>query len=451
MTSPHRPPRADMCAAREFDLIVWGATGFTGALASEYLARAHPGVRFAFGGRQLSKLERTRERIAARLNDPRVRDVPLVACAGDDEALRESVCARATCVLTFAGPYDAPHAYALARACVASRTHYVDITGEPQFVREVVDTVHADARAAGVGVISCAGYDSVPWDLGAFACAKAMKARGGALTGAKAHAGASKGGVSGGTIASAANALTSATTKKFKGMGDPFFFARDALRGRKDVDGDALRWAKPQGGTAYDEDTKLWTMPSIMAGINSKVVARSFALDADGSRGYAPTFTYDESDLCASKTKARLGTLALGVFGAAFITPPLRWLMRKTILPAQGEGPSEHTRETGFSNIYVVGNGVNAKTGEPMEPMCAHFEFKNADPGYKGTAALATEVALCLAIPSERARLPWVDQPGRGGCFTASHAMGDVLIERLNKSENFSLTVDALKKTVIRV
>ena len=442
---------AAAAVAREFDLVIWGASGFTGALASEYVSRAYsPGgaVRFAFGGRDRTKLERTRERIAVKLNDARVRDVPLVV-ADCVEKLPEA-CARASCVLTFAGPYDAPHAYALVKACVEAKTHYVDITGEPQFVREVVDTVQDDARSGGVGVISCAGYDSVPWDLGVYACAKALKEDDGALYRAAAHAGKSKGGVSGGTIASAANALSSATTKKFRGMGDPFFFARDALKARKDVDGEKVRWAKPQSGTKFDEDTKLWTMPSIMAGINSKVVARSFALD-DGSRGYAPNFTYDESDFCASKTAARLGTLALGVFGACFITPPLRWLMRKTILPAQGEGPSEHTRETGFSNIYVVGTGVNTKTNEPMEPVCAHFEFKNADPGYKGTAALATEVALCLAIPSERSRLSWADQPGRGGCFTASHAMGDVLIERLNKAQNFSITVAALKNTVIRV
>ena len=95
-------------------------------------------------------------------------------------------------------------------------------------------------------------------------------------------------------------------------------------------------------------------MPSIMAGINAKVVGRSYALNPDK---YGPNFEYDEADLCSSKTNAVCGTLALGAFGAAFLTSPLRWLMRKTILPKQGDGPSEDTRENGYSHVYVVAKG----------------------------------------------------------------------------------------------
>jgi len=187
-------------------------------------------------------------------------------------------------------------------------------------------------------------------------------------------------------------------------------------------------------------------MPSIMAGINTKVVARSYALAPEV---YGENFTYDESDFCASKTGAVVGTVGIGVFGVAFMTPPLRWLMRKTILPRQGDGPSEELRENGYSHVYVVAEGEDEQ-GNALEPWVAEFEFKNADPGYKGTAALACEAALCLAIPSERAKLPWV-KSGGGGCLTPSVALGDVLVERLQKAENFSFTVKKLKDTVFLV
>jgi len=435
--------------SREFDLIVFGATGFTGALACEYIARAvatNFKLKVAIAGRNKEKLENARAACATRAAKAKEFAMIVCDCERSSAKAMEDVVKRTSCVLTFAGPYDSAYGKALVKACASAKTDYVDITGEPQFVRECVDELHDDAKKANIAIVQCAGYDSVPWDLGTYACAKAMEARGASLVKATGHAGKSKGGVSGGTIASAANALTSETTKKFKGMGDPLFFARDALKANG-MD-EKMRWASPQSRAKFDDDTGYWTMPSIMAGINAKVVARSFALDP---KRYSPTFTYDESDLCTSKKSALLGTAALGVIGAAFITPPVRWLLRKTVLPAPGQGPSEDVRETGFSNVYVVGKGVDSKTGTDVEPVCAHFEFKNADPGYKGTAALAVEVALCLAIPSERARLPWVGKANGGGCFTPSHAMGDVLIERLNKTENFSITVDELKKTVLRV
>ena len=429
-------------ATREFDLIVYGANGFTGALAVDYLARTYPHLSIAIAGRDAAK-------IRARADATREsRGVTFPTVVARDAKSREAMVRRARTVLTFAGPYDGDAARALAASCADAGTDYCDITGEPQFVRDVVETCHERAKATGCALVSCVGYDSVPWDLGTALASEATTKRGGAaeIDVARGHAGRSRGGVSGGTIASAANVVAKPKSET-RGMGDPHFFAKCAggWADKPDVEA-AKRWPSPQGTWAFDEDTKRWTMPSIMAGINAKVVARSYALNPER---YGKNFRYDESDLCASKKNAILGTLTLGAFGAAFVVPPLRWLMRKTILPKQGEGPSEDTRENGFSHVYVVANGRDAK-GEAVDSYCCEFEFIKADPGYKGTAALACEAALCLAIPEERARLDFAKE-GSGGCFTPSACMGHVLMERLNNAENFSVKVQKLKDTVFLV
>lgn len=437
-SAPPAPPRA----AREFDLVVYGATGFTGALAIDYLARTHPRVKIAVAGRDDAKLRARADATA------RARGVTFPTLVARDDASREAMVRRARTVLTFAGPYDGDDARALARSCAENGTDYCDISGEPAFVRDVVEACHERAKATGCALVSCVGYDSAPWDLGAALACEATMKRGGAteIDVARGHAGRSRGGVSGGTIASAANAVAKPKSER-RGMGDPHYFARGP-GGWADRPGSKARtrWPSPQGTWAFDEDTKCWTMPSIMAGINSKVVARSYAMNPER---YGMNFRYDESDLCASKTNAILGTLTLGAFGAAFVVPPLRWLMRKTILPKQGEGPSEDTRENGFSHVYVVANGRDAN-GEAVDSYCCEFEFMKADPGYKGTAALACEAALCLAIPEERARLDFAKE-GKGGCFTPSACMGHVLLERLNNAENFSVKVQKLKDTVFLV
>lgn len=447
------PPRAP----REFDLVVYGANGFTGSLAAEYLARRYVAqnhqkhenhIRVALAGRDARKVTATRDAIASRLSLDATR-MPVLE-ARDDASL-DAMCARTACVLTFAGPYDdAPRdgaragGLALARACATRGTDYLDITGEPRFVKRVIETCHETATRTGAAVVSCCGYDSIPWDVGCRAAADAVRANGGTCASGFGHAGKSRGGVSGGTIASAANAVGRPRAET-RGMGDPLYLAKCAGGRLKDA---TRRWRSPQSGWRYDEDVRAWTMPSVMAGINAKVVGRSYALDPDK---YGPNFEYDEADLCASKKNAVLGTVALGAFGAAFLSSPLRWLMRQTILPKQGQGPSEETRENGYSHVYVVVKGEPREEGGAVDAYCAEFEFKNADPGYKGTAALACEAALCLAIPSERARLPWVRNGGGGGVMTPSACMQDVLRERLEKSENFSLVVKKLEDTVFLI
>ena len=228
-------------------------------------------------------------------------------------------------------------------------------------------------------------------------------------------------------------------------MGSPFYVANGGGAGLSDET--KARW-RTQKSYAYDEDVKSYTMPSIMASINTKVVARSASLCAQlcagDSNPYPPDFAYNESDLSGGYVAAMVGTAMMSAFGAALMFPPSRWLLSKTVLPAPGQGPAEATRETGFANIYVVGKGAKASTPK----VCAHMEFKDADPGYKGTAALAVEAALCLALPAERRKNGGAVTGG--GVLTPAAALGATLVDRLNKSENLSFAVRPLEEVTLR-
>ena len=460
---------AAAAAARAYDLVVWGGSGFTGRLAAEYLARRYtPGnvdpnskgssepVRWAIAGRDRVKLESVRESIEAKHPHAKGK-IDILIGTNDDPASLESVACVANTVLSFAGPFaicGAP----IVDACVKCGTDYCDITGEPTFIRDNIDRHDASAKSAGVKLVSCVGYDSVPWDIGAFAVAKHFRDKGDECVGAVGHAGAARGGVSGGTIASAINLMETTPWDVLRRMGSPFFLspAGDAA-----TDAARSRW-RTQSSWRFDEDVGRWTMPSVMAGINTKVVARSWAIDASGV--YGKSFAYDESDICSGRFAAAFGTAALTAFGAALMFPPTRWLLKNHVLPKPGQGPSEALREGGFANIYVVGTGefilylrtfvwamirltsflfiTGAKNGDKA---VAHVEFKGADPGYKGTAALAVEAALCMALPSERAKLP-----EGGGCLTPATALGTTLVDRMNASENFAVDVKPLADAVIR-
>ena len=467
-------------AARAYDLVVWGGSGFTGRLAAEYLARKYtPGgssasadasalpagsgaetVRWAIAGRDKVKLEGIRDGIMAK--HPHVKSIDILVGCIDDPVSLEAVASKANTVLSFAGPF-AKFGMPIVDACVKCGTDYCDITGEPTFIRDVIDKHDAAARKAGCCVVNCVGYDSIPWDLGAWAVAKHLKESGDECQLAAGHRGDAKGGISGGTIASALNLVSTTPWSTLKAMGSPHFLAKGSAPPADPVA--AARW-KTQSGFEYDADVRTWTMPSIMAGINSKVVGRSASLAPNAP--YPPTFAYTESDLCPGMTSAALGTAAIGLFGAALMFPPTRWLLSNTLLPKPGQGPGEKTRETGYAHVYVVGTGrsggggeggggggggkdVDATEAAATKRSIAHMEFKNADPGYKGTAALAVEAALCLALPAERRNTP-VKEFGGGGCLTPAVALGQVLVDRLNKSDTFKFEVGPLtENTVIKV
>ena len=443
--------------ARVYDLVVWGGSGFTGRLAAEYLARRYtPGssspaaasepVRWAIAGRDRVKLERVRDEVV--LKQPHAAGkIDVLVGSIDDPASLEAVTSRTNAVLTFAGPF-AKYGMPMVDACVATKTHYCDITGEPTFIRDVIDKHDTVARANDTCVVNCVGYDSVPWDLGAWAVAKFLKERNDATcVEAYGHVGDAKGGVSGGTIASALHLMSSTPASIMRKMASPHFLTSEGTIDRLDEDA-RRRWAT-QTAPRFDEDVGAWTAPSVMAGINTKVVARSAELEPDTFD--ARLFAYNESDACSSRFSAFVGTAVLGLFGALLVFPPTRWLLARFALPKPGEGPSEATRENGFANVYVVGTGVSSASGDDASKhkAVAHFTFENADPGYKGTAALAVEAALCLALPAERAKTPGSKRGG--GVLTPAAALGSALVDRINATDVLGLDVKPLAETAFVV
>ena len=442
--------------ARAFDLVVWGGSGFTGRLACEYLARryttgsksassvAHTEpVRWAIAGRDKAKLEKVRDAIVEK--HPHAKDkITVLTATIDDPLSMERLVSQTNTVLTFAGPF-AKYGMPVVDACVKMGTDYCDITGEPTFIRNVVDKHQMNLESSDYTnapcIVNCVGYDSVPFDLGAWGVTKYLKQKHNTpCVEAFGHVGKSKGGASGGTFASVLHLMQSTPMSVLKKMASPHFLTAD---GPPDDVETKKRWAT-QSGPRYDSDLKRWTMASVMAGINTKVVARSAELEP-GIFDFSK-FAYNEDTPCKSRWNAFVGTAVVGFFGGLLLFPPTRWLLAKYVLPKPGEAPDENMRESGYANVYVVGTGDGK--GDSKKAV-AHMSFRDADPGYKGTAALAVEAALCLALPTERVKTPGALRGG--GVLTPSSAMGQVLVDRINKSENLQFSVGELAGAELRV
>jgi len=398
---------------RSFDVLLWGATGFTGQLVAEYLARHH-GVgrelRWALGGRSKEKLERVRASLEA--IDPRARELPLVLGDGTDRASLDRLAVDASVVCSTVGPY-ALHGKELVAACVEAGTDYCDLTGEPQFVRAMIDAHHERAGATGARIVCCCGYDSIPSDLGTLMLQEhAQKKHGARCAEVKHFAGEAKGGISGGTAASMVSLMDEAARdpEVRRLLNDPY--ALDPGRGEAGPDG------HDQRGVRWDADLAMWTGPFLMAAINTRVVRRSNAL-----LGYAwgRDFRYREA---MSFGKGAAGWLrAAGVsagtaFGTAAVTvAPVRRLVAKR-LPAPGDGPSKEVRDRGFFVSRLVGTLPDGK-GKLRGTVRG-----TSDPGYGETAKMLSESALCLARDGDAIRR-------QGGVLTPASCMGMRLVERL--------------------
>ena len=356
---------------RTYDLVVWGATGYTGRLVAEELLGLDGAVRWAIAGRNAARLEACRES----LGGPHAPDI-LVAALEDPDSLR-AMTARCRMVLTTVGPY-AKYGEPLVEACIATGTDVCDITGEVDWVRRMRRRHGDAARAAGVRIVSMCGYDSVPSELGVHL----VQARAAAETGRTAGrismaVGPIRGGVSGGTIASAAHHVS--TRDPEPGPSRP---ATLSLCEQGDVEAGRIQF-----GMRYDRILGAWTAPFVMASVNVAVVHRSHELLG---RPWGTRFHYGEAALGGPGPmgfcRALLTTMATWAFAVAFLLPPTRFLLRRWWLPAPGEGPSDDSRAAGFFHHRVAA----------ADPPVALSMSADIDPGYEATAAML--VACGLAI-----------------------------------------------------
>ena len=401
---------------RSHDIVLWGATGFTGSLVAEYLVKRTDTeeMRLALGGRSRAKLEALRRRLAD--IDPAAARLPLIDADSHDRASLDDMVRDTRVVCSTVGPY-AMHGRELVAACVEAGADYCDLTGEVQFIRAMIDKHHAAAERSGARIVHCCGFDSIPSDLGTWMLQQAAVERHGApLDRVTFVLGASRGGFSGGTVASLVNVVVEAGADPEirRIITDPY--ALNPEGERHGPDGSDL------AGARFDRDLERWTGPFVMASINTRVVRRSNAILG---WPYGRDFRYAEVTGFGAGLKGRLTATAiaggLGAFVGALSWSPTRSALQKLVLPDPGDGPDRAAREAGFFKIRLHGRGTS-NDGQPFE-MVAHVAGNN-DPGYGETAKMLGESALCLALDG-------AELEPQGGILTPASCMGVRLVDRL--------------------
>ena len=384
--------------AKDFDIIVYGATGFTGRLVAEYLVQAYPGRgRWAMAGRSATKLAEVRDLIGAPA------DTPLVVADADDPASITAMAQRTEVVLTTVGPYQL-YGGALVAACAAAGTAYVDLCGEPAWMRQMIDAHHDEARRTGARIVFSCGFDSIPFDLGVLTLQEAALARHGRpAPRVKGRVRKMQGGFSGGTAASLKATLAAA--------------ARDPSLVKLLTSSFALTpgFTGPHQPTGlipeYDTAIGAWVAPFVMAPINTKNVHRTnFLLD----QRYGADFVYDE--MMVAPGLGELGKVAAEAI--AKINP-----FAGDKGPKPGDGPSKDERENGFYDLLFVGLMPD---GTRVDAVVTG----DKDPGYGSTSKMIAESALCLVE----------DVQGGGGIWTPGALMGSPLRDRLKSKAGLTFT-----------
>jgi short subunit dehydrogenase-like uncharacterized protein len=395
--------------ATTFDVIVFGATGFTGRLVAEYLnARCGVGrsVSWAIAGRNREKLAQVRDLIGAPSS------LPLLQAEASDPASMTALARQGRVVISTVGPYQL-HGEPLVRACAESGSDYVDLCGEPAWMARMIARYDAPARASGARIVFSCGFDSIPFDLGVlFLQDAAMRRFGAPLTRVRGRVRVLKGTFSGGTMASALATIEAAGRDPAvaRVMDDPFALT-PGFRGPPQPDGDSA---------TYDDAAQSWTGPFVMARINTKNVHRTNALLG---HPWGREFIYDERSLAGDGPRGERRAKGMAS-NARLQTMLLRWgltreLLRRFALPKPGQGPTAAERERGRYELLFIGDTAQ---GQRLRATVKG----DRDPGYGSTCKLVTESALTLAGEIDRAQTA-------GGVWTPGAAMGMALVRRLQE------------------
>ena len=378
---------------RKYQIILYGASGFTGKLCAEYLQKNYNDFDWAIAGRNKKKLEDLKNFLNL--------DCDIFIAAGDDKESIDNFVSKTKVVLSTAGPF-ARYSNLIVKSCVENKTHYTDITGENHWVKDLIDQYHLKASEDGTRIIPSCGYDSIPSDMGVFYSVQEMGKPVKKVT--VYHSG--QGGVSVGTTETI---FTIGPLPKEKR--DPFL-----LNPENSVSEKQRKLSKDGFEIKPIENTDSYSGIGMMSFANTRVVRRSSALyDAD-QKSYGSDFIFKELGSYPSKRSARMASLGL-IFAFLVISTPLRHIVRK-FLPKPGEGPNKETRENGwFKGLFKV----EAEDGE-----IKYFEISGeGDPGYKATAQMVCESAITLAISEEL---------DFGGVLTSAYGLGKPLLDRLISS-----------------
>ena len=380
-----------MNPSADFDVIVHGATGFTGRLVAEHFAKHHPEAKWAMSGRSAEKLAAVRDEINAPAG------TPLIVADADDPASLRVMVQRTKAVLTTVGPYQL-YGSDLVAACAETGTDYLDLCGEPAWMRQMIDAHECKAQDSGARIVFSCGFDSIPFELGVwFVQQEAIRQFGAAASRVKGRVRAMRGTFSGGTAASLKATMAAAMRdpQVLEHLKNPFALTPD-FAGPKQPHGAAV---------AFDDDLDAWTAPFVMAAINTRNVHRSNWLMG---QPYGAEFVYDEMVLTgpgeAGEAAAKAVTAANASMGAEGGPKP-------------GEGPSKAEREAGFYDVLFV---ALADDGRQVRASVKG----DKDPGYGSTSKMIAETALCLVASPDIA----------GGIWTPGAALQGKLVERLEKA-----------------
>ena len=382
---------------RKYKIVIFGATGFTGELCAKFMSEKYSDIPIAIAGRSLEKLEKIKNKHGL--------PFPIIVADAFDVNALEKMCKDTEVVLSTAGPY---HKYGsdLLGACVKNGCHYVDITGESFWIKDMIEKHHKEASNKGVRIINACGFDSAPSDLGVFYSVNQVA---GSVKSVQCFQ-AWKGEASGGTMETMFSSMDAKLAKG--GLGKFSLNPKNSIsENQKKKTSDKIKVQKiPHLGG--------WTGPFVMALPNTRVVRRSAALSKFTGKYYGDDFVYSEGAYYSKKGAARkvtFMTLALGLI----IVSPLRKLLRG-FFRKPGEGPSQEAMDSGFfKSRFLI---------ETQDGFRAFSMSSSGDPGYKMTSRMACESALCLAVENP-ASLPGGE--GFGGLLTPSVGLGNVLINRL--------------------
>lgn len=410
-------------AKRKFDLIVWGASGFTGQLVTEYLVKQYgvgKDLHWAIAGRNQDKLEQVREQCLSKTKQSLL---PILLADSDDPKSLAELVAQTKVICTTVGPY-AKYGTPLVAACAEAGTDYCDLTGEVPWMAQVIPAYQGVAAGSGARIVHTCGFDSIPFDIGTWYLQQAMlEQHGVAAKHVKTRVARTSGGASGGTIASMLNMMEEAGHDPAirKVLADPYALNPPGVPAGRD--------GPDQEDARFDPDFGKWTFPFVMAVVNTRVVRRTNALL---NFPWGTDFRYDEAVLTRSRPLATLTAIGSRVGMLAMALGPTRKLAAR-LLPEPGEGPSRQKREQGYYEIFLHGVHPSDRSKDMRLKVTGDM-----DPGYGSTAKMLGESAVCLALDKPR---------GPGGFWTPASAMGAKLQERLATSAGLDFEFVATDQT----
>jgi short subunit dehydrogenase-like uncharacterized protein len=396
---------------REYDVVLYGASGFTGKQTVQYFARhaSSDQVRWAIAGRSRQKLEAIKAQIGAV-------NIDVLEADSQDQQAVDAMVSRTRVVLNTAGPFTL-YGDAIINACVRLKTHYVDITGETPWVKNLIARYHNQAASEGTRIIPFCGFDSVPSDLGTYLVVRHIQEKLGVPCRAVKAYFQLYGGLNGGTLASGFNLQASGQSALVR---NPFLLNPQGEYSKQEIEQNRDP-EEPQ----YDKDLGTWVAPFFMSAINTRVVRRSCALYEQWQEAYGEDFSYQEYlkfDEPFAWVKAAGMTAGMALFTGALQQPPIRSLLTP-VLPQPGSGPSEKVMSEGWFRCELLGIAMDGRK--------VHGLIRDqGDPGNRATVKFLCEAALSLALNQDA--LP--GGPQRGGILTPATGLGDVLAARLRKA-----------------